>query len=241
MASSNTIDPQFGNDARAPSPWTLVSDEAVGTLHVGVSIDVDADGTIVVRRDLVDGRGQMHGGVMELALECDDRREAELRLLAIDSFSDSPLLTVKALGILGAERFAERIALAAEAQRAAAVAADQAAINAARRRAELDRTIVVRKGGGKTSPRVELRRGGSDESFFSIGFGEGWERDRFLDWFRWQHGRLQEFADFLDANDPSALRARLLREMIEAERLARSNKLTTSGRRPLRLWCGQTE
>jgi hypothetical protein len=45
----------------------------------------------------------------------------------------------------------------------------------------------------------------------------------------------------LDANDPRALRARLLREMIEAERLARSNKLTTSGRRQLRLWCGQTE
>jgi hypothetical protein len=93
----------------------------------------------------------------------------------------------------------------------------------------------------RTSPRVELRRGGSDESFFSIGFAEGWKRDRFLDWFRWQRGRLQEFADFLDANDPRALRARLLREMIEAERLARSNKLTTSGRRQLRLWCGQTE
>lgn len=77
MASSNAIEPQFGNDARAPSPWTLVSDEAVGTLHAGVSIDVDAYGTIVVRRDLVDGRGQMHGGVMELALECDDRREAD--------------------------------------------------------------------------------------------------------------------------------------------------------------------
>ncbi len=104
-----------------------------------------------------------------------------------------------------------------------------------------DRTIVVRKAGGKAQPRVDLRRGGSTDAFWSIAFGEDWERDRFLDWFKWQDHRLHEFAAHLDANDPASLRSVLLREMIETEQLARRNKLATSGRRPLCLWCGKAE
>ncbi|WP_019517499.1 hypothetical protein [Sphingomonas sp. Mn802worker] len=90
----------------------------------------------------------------------------------------------------------------------------------------------MRNAGGKERPRVELRRGISTDAFWSIRFGEVWERDRFLDWFKWQHHRLDEFAAYLNTNDPTSLRSLLLREMIETEQLARRNKLTTSGRRP---------
>jgi len=101
--------------------------------------------------------------------------------------------------------------------------------------------IGVFRSGGKAKPRIELRRGGSTEALWTISFGEAWERERFLDWFKWQYHRPEDFARHLAANDADARRSPLLREMIETEQLARRNKLTLSGRRPLRLWCGKTE
>ncbi len=223
------------------SSWANVSEEAVGSLHVRPMIGIDASAALVVRRELVDGLGHTHGRIVDLVLGCDDPQEAEHRLRAVERYSGSPLLTAKAIRLIGPERFAEQISVAADALAAAATAEDEAAADLARRSAELDRTIVVRKAGGKAQPRVEFRRGGSTDAFWSIRFGEEWERERFLDWFKWQHHRLDEFAAHLDANDPASLRSLLLREMIETEQLARRNKLTTSGRRPLRLWCGEAE
>lgn len=223
------------------SSWTSVSEETVASLHVRSVIGIDASAALVVRRELVDGHGHTHGRVVDFVLACGDPAQAEHLLRAVERYSGSPLLTAAAMRIIGPERFAEQIFVAARTLRAAAIAENQIAADLAKRSAELDRTIVVRKAGGTAQPRVELRRGGSTDAFWSIAFGEDWERDRFLDWFKWQDHRLHEFAAHLDANDPAFLRSLLLREMIETEQLARRNKLATSGRRPLRLWCGKAE
>lgn len=89
------------------SSWTSVSEETVGSLHVRAVIGIDASAALVIRRELVDGRGHTHDHIVDLVLECEDPAQAEHRLRAVERYSGSPLLTAKTMRIIGPERFAE--------------------------------------------------------------------------------------------------------------------------------------
>ncbi len=105
--------------------------------------------------------------------------------------------------------------------------------------AQLQDVSVVTQGDGHVAHDGAGTAGEDQAAIWSITFGEAWERDRFWDWLKWQRPRFNDFVEILDASDATTLRSRLLREMLETEQAARKNKLATTGRRPLRFWCGE--
>ncbi len=219
--------------------WSAISPDAVGSLHVDTRLSVENGVDLVVRRDLRDGSGNVHHSIVDFSHACGDEVSAGLRLEAARQLNTSDALIGKALLLLGAEWFAEHVEVAAGQLLADRVAADRAAIEEAELDAALARQIDVYFKGSKTEPRIEMRRGNSKAAIWTITFGEAWERDRFWDWLKWQRPRFHEFVEVLEASDVTTLRSRLLREMLEAEQAARRNKLATTGRRPLRFWCGE--
>ncbi|WP_019517500.1 hypothetical protein [Sphingomonas sp. Mn802worker] len=100
------------------SSWTSTSEDTVVSLHVRAVLGIDASAALVIRRELVDDHGHVHmhvhGRIVDLVLACDDPAQAERRIRAVDRYSGSPLLTTKALQLIGAERFAEQISVTAE-------------------------------------------------------------------------------------------------------------------------------
>ena len=221
--------------------WSAISPAAVGTLHLRTKFSVENGSELVIRRDLLDGHGEIHHTVIDFSLACDDAPGAEVRLEAARKLNSSEVLIGKAVLLLGGAWLAKSVEEVAAEIVATKLAEDRAALEAAELDATLSRQIGVYFKGGKTEPRLELRRGNSDLAIWSIIFSEVWERDRFWDWLKWQRPRFHEFVEELASTDHTTLRSRLLREMLETEQAARKSKLTTSGRRPLRFWCGEVE
>ncbi|PZU73884.1 MAG: hypothetical protein DI530_17000 [Sphingomonas sp.] len=219
--------------------WSAISPDAVGSLHIDTRVSVENGVDLVVRRDLRDGSGNIHHSIIDFSHACGDEVSAGVRLEAARQLNDSDALIGKAFLLLGADWFIEHVESAAARLWAERVAADREAIEQAELDAALARQIDVYFKGSKTEPRIELRRGNSKAAIWSITFGEAWERDRFWDWLKWQRPRFHDFVEVLEGSDATTLRSRLLREMIETEQAARKNKLATTGRRPLRFWCGE--
>lgn len=219
--------------------WSTISSDAVASLHVATRISIEEGTSVVVRRDLLGGIGGTFGSVVDVSLGCADEELARHCLEAAKKLTSSDAVTGTAILILGGDWFAERVTYAAAVMQEERIAADRAAIEEAERDAALARQIDVYFKGGKKEPRVELRRGNSPEPIWSITFGEVWERERFWDWLKWQRPRFDAFVTELEAEGAMGLRSRLLREMLETEQAARRNKLATTGRRPLRFWCGE--
>jgi len=86
---------------------------------------------------------------------------------------------------------------------------------------------------------VTLEYGTDNGRFWSIGFDEAWERDRFWDWFSWQTGRFQEFAEYMRDGERLDLERKLLKEMLVTEQTVKKQGLGAGGRRPLRFWRGE--
>ncbi len=86
---------------------------------------------------------------------------------------------------------------------------------------------------------ITLEYGTANGRFWSIGFDEAWERDRFWDWFSWQTERFQEFAECMQGGDRLDLERKLLKEMLVTEQTVKKQGLGAGGRRPLRFWRGE--
>ncbi len=70
-------------------------------------------------------------------------------------------------------------------------------------------------------------------------FSEKWERERVLDWLRWQKSRFIEFRDLLAAEGSAAVERTIIAGMRETEANIKARGLSTGGRRPLRFWRGE--
>lgn len=223
-------------EARPAAPgWADVSDHAVSACSVRRSISVEDGSALVIRRELVGHDGTVLCGVRDATFELEDRSAAELALEASRAVHRNPDVAVAALSILGQAAAAVFLSAAIERVRADRTAAIAEARENESRAAEIE----AFRDDDEDGAHVELCRGDADEAFWTMTFDERWERDRFWDWMRWQEDRFREFADVFSAEGASALSGRLLREMVTAEKAARAAGLTTSGRRPLRFWCGE--
>lgn len=128
-----------------------------------------------------------------------------------------------------AEREAEAVALEAE--------------NA--RLAEEERQLLSRKvelyildPKGKR-PGLSLESGHETKPFFVMRFSEKWERERVLDWLRWQKDRYLEFRELCEAEGQLALERVIIAGMRETEAQMKAQRRTSGGRRPLRFWRGE--
>ena len=88
-------------------------------------------------------------------------------------------------------------------------------------------------------PGVSLESGDEDKPFFVMRFSEKWERERVLDWLRWQKPRFREFRDLVAVEGAVALERLIIAGMRETERDAKRRGLGSGGRRPLRFWRGE--
>lgn len=88
-------------------------------------------------------------------------------------------------------------------------------------------------------PALGLQRGTQDRPFWKMRFTEKWERDRVVDWLRWQPERFSEFAEYQAEHGDLELERLVLAGMRKGEREAKAKKITSSGRRPLRFWRGE--
>lgn len=116
-------------------------------------------------------------------------------------------------------------------------AADAEAEEAARKAREALR-IGVFYTGSKKKPILEMRRG-SRETFFDIGFGAEWERERFWDWLKWQTEHFEDIAVEVATHGAERVRIRLLHDMLLTEQAVRKRGLGAGGRRPLVFWRGE--
>lgn len=82
------------------------------------------------------------------------------------------------------------------------------------------------------------RRGPNMPELWTIAFDESWERDRFLDWFRWQKERFETLVASVGTIPATDLERDLLEEMLRTEQAVRKAGLGAGGRRPLRFWKG---
>lgn len=88
-------------------------------------------------------------------------------------------------------------------------------------------------------PALSLESGDADKPFFIMRFDERWERDRVVDWLRWQDDRFAELRQIADAEGALALERIILQGMREGEADAKRRGLSSGGRRPLRFWRGE--
>ena len=85
---------------------------------------------------------------------------------------------------------------------------------------------------------LELTRESADEPEWSISFMGKSERDRLLDWMRWQKPRFLAFLEHAAEHGDEALNELLLAEMFAAERRVKKEGRGAGGNRPLRMWRG---
>lgn len=107
-----------------------------------------------------------------------------------------------------------------------------------RRRLAREITLYYYDPKGKP-PALGLQRGTQDKPFWKMRFTEKWERDRVVDWLRWQRERFDEFAEYHAEHGDLELERFVLAGMREGEREAKVKKVSSSGRRPLRFWRGE--
>jgi len=107
-----------------------------------------------------------------------------------------------------------------------------------RRRLEREITLYVYDPKSK-GPSLGLQRGCDDRAFWRMSFTEKWERDRVVDWLRWQKEEFNEFDTFFREHGALELERLVLAGMRQAERTAKEKGVSSSGRRPLRFWRGE--
>jgi hypothetical protein len=88
-------------------------------------------------------------------------------------------------------------------------------------------------------PGLSLESGDENKPFFVMNFSERWERERVLDWLRWQKPRFQEFRALLEAEGAIVLERLIIAGMRETEADVKRRGLGSGGRRPLRFWRGE--
>lgn len=88
-------------------------------------------------------------------------------------------------------------------------------------------------------PGLSLESGDEDKPFFVMRFSEKWERERVLDWLRWQRPRFAEFRTLVAAEGAVALERVVIAGMRQTEADVKRRGLGSGGRRPLRFWRGE--
>lgn len=88
-------------------------------------------------------------------------------------------------------------------------------------------------------PGLSLRSGDEAKSFFVMRFSEKWERERVLDWLRWQKESFVSFRDFHETGGSVALERLIIAGMRETESYMKAQGRSSGGRRPLRFWRGE--
>ena len=133
--------------------------------------------------------------------------------------------------VAAAEREADRSFREAEQARAA----EEARIH---RHGQVNLFILDARG-----DRAGLSLKSADESraFFVMRFSEKWERERVLDWLRWQKDRFLAFRDMHDGDGSVALERLIIAGMRETEAQVKAQGLASGGRRPLRFWRGEAD
>jgi len=88
-------------------------------------------------------------------------------------------------------------------------------------------------------PGFSLESGDEDEPFFVMRFSERWERERVLDWLRWQKHRFIEFRYLHTEAGQVALERAIIAGMRNTETKVKTAGDAMGGRRPLRFWRGE--
>lgn len=88
-------------------------------------------------------------------------------------------------------------------------------------------------------PGLSLQSGDGAKAFFDMRFSEKWERERILDWLRWQKPKFREFREVVEQDGAVALERLIIAGMRETEADVRKRGLSGGGRRPLRFWRGE--
>ena len=138
---------------------------------------------------------------------------------------DAPSTTI----LVEAEREAEARAVAEEEARLAEERLQ-------RQRLQIELFILDETG---ARPGLSLKSEDMKKPFWVMRLSERWERERILDWLRWQRGLFLEFRDLVESEGPIALERLVIAGMLEKEKDMKSRKLASGGRRPLRLWRGE--
>lgn len=136
---------------------------------------------------------------------------------------------VTAIVVDGAERDAEQAALREESAR----------LEAEERRRLHERIELFVLDPKNKRPGLSLESGDEDKPFFVMRFSEKWERERVLDWMRWQKPRFQEFRGIVEAEGAVALERVVIAGMRETEADVKRRGIGSGGRRPLRFWRGE--
>lgn len=136
---------------------------------------------------------------------------------------------VSAIVVERAGRDAERAAAAKEAARLAAE-------ERRRLHEHVDLFVLDQK---NKRPGLSLESGDEDQPFFVMRFSEKWERERVLDWMRWQQPRFREFRTVVESDGGVALERIVLAGMRDTEADVKRRGLGSGGRRPLRFWRGE--
>ena len=87
---------------------------------------------------------------------------------------------------------------------------------------------------------LSLKSGDENSSFFVMRFSEKWERERVLDWLRWQKDFFVGFRDLHNTGGSVALERVIIAGMRETEARVKAQGLSSGGRRPLRFWRGES-
>lgn len=119
-----------------------------------------------------------------------------------------------------------------ETERAAQIEADE------HRRKAAEITLFLYDSKEKR-PALGLERGCDDVPFWKMKFEEKWERDRVVDWLRWQKTEFADFEAYFREFGSLELERHVLAGMRAGETAARARGLTSTGRRPLRFWRGE--
>lgn len=101
---------------------------------------------------------------------------------------------------------------------------------------EIDLFILDDRG---ERPGLSLESGNETKPFFVMSFSEKWERERILDWLRWQKPRFIEFRDLKASKGSVALERAIIAGMRVTENEMKAAGLAAGGRRPLRFWRGE--
>lgn len=136
---------------------------------------------------------------------------------------------VRAIVIEGAERDAEE----------AAIRAEMARLEAEERRRLHEQIGLFVLDPKNKRPGLALENGDENKPFFVMRFSEKWERERVLDWLRWQKPRFAEYRELVAAEGGVALERLIIAGMRETEADLKRRRLSSGGRRPLRFWRGE--
>jgi hypothetical protein len=101
---------------------------------------------------------------------------------------------------------------------------------------EINLYILDKRGG---RPGLYLQSRDQAEPFWTTRFSERWERERVLDWMRWQKAHFVEWRDYVVREGTMAFEQLIMAGMRETEQSIKARGLAARGNRPLRFWRGE--